>query len=107
MQNENRAAVIGDGDSVSLFKATGLDVFPIVNPFEAKDKIKELARLGYVVVFITEALAAELKQTLDKYKETPYPAIIPLPGAGGGTGFGMQGVREDLERAVGTNLLFK
>ena len=53
-----------------------------------------------------QALAAECKQTIEKYQEQVLPAIIQIPGVSGNTGMGVQGVKDSVERAVGSDILF-
>ena len=43
---------------------------------------------------------------MQKYKAQPYPAVLSIPGAGGSNGFGMQGLKKDVEKAVGVDILF-
>ena len=47
-------AVIGDKDSVMLFKAVGIDVFYETDGEKANRQIKQLAREGYGVIYLTE-----------------------------------------------------
>ncbi len=102
----NKIAVIGDKDSILAFKAIGVDVFPIKNSFDASETLKKLAR-NYAVIFITEEIAESISDIVDRYKVRPYPAVIPIPGAGGSTGFGMRGISKDVEKALGTDILSK
>ena len=55
-----RIAVIGDWESVMGFQALGLDTFPVTSPEEARDKIRELAKSDYAVIYLTERLAVAL-----------------------------------------------
>lgn len=98
-----KIAVIGDKDSILAFRAVGVDVYPIKNYFDAADVLKRLAR-DYAVVFITEEIAENIPEVLDRYKTRPYPAVIPIPGAAGSDGFGMMGITRDVEKAVGVDI---
>ena len=106
MIKTGKLAVIGDRDSVLAFKAIGADVYSAKNGFEAGDILKELSKGDTAVIFITEQLAAELEETLKKLKTRPYPAVIPIPSAAGSNGFGLSGVKKDVEKAVGVDILF-
>ncbi len=101
----NRVAVIGDKDSVLAFRALGVDVFDAKNPTEAGERLKRLAR-DYSVIFITEDIAVEIADVLKRYKTRPYPAVIPIPSANGSNGFGMAGLSKDVEKAIGSDILF-
>lgn len=100
----NKIAVIGDKDSILAFKAVGADVYPIKNNFDAADTLKKLART-YAVIFITEEIAEEIEDIVNRYKARPYPAVIPIPGAQGTDGFGMKGISKNVEKALGTDIL--
>lgn len=101
-----KIGVIGDRDSVLGFKAVGLDVFPCSQSDEAKKVLHQLAKGEYAIIYITEKLAAELTEDIDKYKDSRLPAIIPIPGKEGASGTGMDNVRKSVERAVGADILF-
>ena len=45
------------------------------------------------MIYITEAMAAELEGLIEKYKENLLPAIILIPGVSGNTGAGIKGVK--------------
>lgn len=101
----NKIAVVGDKDSVLAFKAIGVEVFSVNGFFEAREIVKKLAR-DYAVIFITEEIAKELTSLTDRYKARAYPVIIPIPSAAGTTGYGMEGIKKDVEKAIGADILF-
>ncbi len=98
-------AVIGDKDSVLAFKAIGLDVFPADGEDAANDTLKRCAR-SYSVIFVTEQIAKQTETLLKRYKARPYPIVVPIPSAEGYTGFGLQGIKSDVEKAIGADILF-
>ena len=100
-----KIGVMGDHDSIYGFAALGFDVFP-VEGYEAKRKLKELAESDYAVIYITEKLAKELHEQLDKYRDELLPAIIQIPGVSGNTGEGIRDVHLSVEKAVGSDILF-
>lgn len=102
----NKIAIIGDKDSILAFKAIGVEVFPIKNAFDASETLKKLAR-DYAIIFITEEIAESISEVVMRYKTRPYPAVIPIPGASGSTGYGMLGIHKDVEKAIGTDILNK
>ena len=101
-----KIAVVGDYDSIYGFATLGLDTFPVSGRKETEEKLEELAGSGYGIIYITEALAAECKKTIDKFQEQLLPAIILIPGVFGNTGEGVQGVKLSVEKAVGSDILF-
>lgn len=101
-----KIAVLGDRDSIYGFAALGLDVFPVTEATEGARRLRELAEGEYAVVYITEALAAQLENELDRYRTTRLPAIIPIPGISGNTGMGIRMVKKSVEQAVGSDIIF-
>lgn len=101
-----KIAVVGDYDSIYGFAALGLDTFPVTDRKEAEEKLERLAGSGYGIIYITEAVAAECKHVIEKFQEQILPAVILIPGVSGNTGQGIQGVKDSVEQAVGSDILF-
>jgi V/A-type H+-transporting ATPase subunit F len=102
-----KIGVVGDKDSVLFFKAIGMDVYPVVES-ETEDNRKlvdRLAREDYGIIFITEQIAETIKETVDRYNNRPVPGIILIPSGQGSLGIGLQRVKDNVERAVGINIL--
>lgn len=102
----NKLAAVGDKDSVLGFKAIGIDVFPIMDDEETARTIFRLAKAGYAVIFITEQAAEGAKDMIARYASQAYPAIIPIPSSSGGTGLGMRQLKQNVEKAIGADILF-
>lgn len=100
-----RIAVMGDYDSIYGFGAVGMDIFPVATAEEGRKVLKTLAKNDYGIIYITELLASEIEQEIDRYREEKIPAIILIPGVYGNTGKGMDGVSRSMEQAVGSNIL--
>ena len=90
-----KIAVIGGRDTVMGFKALGLETYPAADGAEAGRILKSLTRDNddYAIIYI------------DKFKDSPTPAIILIPGREGSIGLGQSALRAAVERAVGTNIL--
>lgn len=101
-----KIAVMGDYDSIYGLSAIGMDTFPVSTPEEGMKKLRTLAKSEYGIIYITEGLAAEIKNEIDRYSEMLLPAIILIPGISGNTGEGMKGVSKCVETAVGSDILF-
>lgn len=100
-----KVAVIGDRESVSGFKAIGMEIF---TPYETEESVALLKKLceseEYAVIFITEEYAVKCKEIIRKYEERTSPAIILIPGVRNNTGEGMLSVSQSVEKAVGSQL---
>jgi V/A-type H+-transporting ATPase subunit F len=92
--------------SIYGFAALGLDTFPVDDPEEGEKILKNLAAGDYAVIYITEALAAQLKHEIQRLKNQISPAVILIPGVSGNTGAGIEGVKANVEQAVGSDILF-
>lgn len=82
----HRLAVIGDIDSVVLFKAVGAEVFPVTSADEAGDVLVRLADEQYAIVCITEQFGDELLPLVERYSDRPAPAVVFIPSNKGSTG---------------------
>lgn len=99
-----KIGVLGDRDSVYGFGALGLRVFPVEEAEEGARLLRRLAEEGYAVLYVTEALCAQLPEELERLRERPLPAVVPIPGVAGNTGMGLEQVKRSVEQAVGSNI---
>ena len=44
-------------------------------------------------------------EELDRLREAPLPAVVPIPGISGNTGLGLRQVKRSVEQAVGSDIL--
>ena len=104
-----KIAVMGAPDTVIGFKALGLDTFPVREAEEARKILRRLTRAEgedeYAIIYLEENLAKSLAPEIDKYKDSPSPAIILIPGKDGSLGLGRTALTAAVERAVGANIL--
>ena len=101
-----KIGVIGDKDTILGFKVLGISVFPTTDAKEASSIIRKLAKENFAIIFITEQLAKDIKETIDEYKQSVMPAIILIPNNQGTLGLGMNGVKKSVEKAIGADILF-
>lgn len=97
---------MGDRDSIYGFASLGLDIFPVSDSETGARTLRSLAERDYAVIYITEALAKELEPELERYREAPLPAVIPIPGVRGNIGMGIRMVKKSVEQAVGSDIIF-
>ena len=104
-----KIAVIGGPDTVIGFKALGLDTFPVREASEAHRLFRELTKPDrpdeYAIIYLEENLAEALKTDIDRFKDSPSPAVILIPGKDGSLGLGQSALQAAVERAVGVNIL--
>ena len=102
-----KIAVIGGRETVLGFKALGLDTFPASDAAEASGILRSLTRdsQDYAIIYIEENLAGQMSHEINKFKDSPTPAIILIPGRDGSLGLGQSALKAAVERAVGTDIL--
>ena len=102
MAKTYQIAVVGDWESVMGFRALGLSTYPVD---EAKKTIHDLAKADCAVIYLTEQLAKDMPDVLERYKDDLRPAIILIPGREGSLGIGRDNIQRAIERAVGADIL--
>ncbi len=100
-----KIGVVGDKDSVLAFKALGIDVYPVNDVEEARKTVDTMAARKYGVIFITEQVAQDLEETIERYNREMLPAIILIPSNQGTLNIGMKRISDNVEKAVGVNIL--
>jgi V/A-type H+-transporting ATPase subunit F len=59
----------------------------------------------YAVVFVTEQVAQGIEETIERYTKQMLPAVILIPSNQGTLNIGMQQINDNVEKAVGVNIL--
>ena len=102
---EGKLAIVGDGDSITVFKAAGVAAFPAESAEKARDILRRIAK-DFQVIFLTEELARSLGDFLKRFDEAPYPVVLSIPSKNGSTGYGIEQMKSAMERALGVDILF-
>lgn len=100
-----KIAALGDKNSIYGFASLGITIFPVEESIQAVKTLRNLAETGYGVVFITENIASQIQNEINRYNDEALPAIIPIPGVYGNTGLGTEQVSSFVERAVGSDIV--
>lgn len=100
-------AVLGDRESILIFKAFGVDVFAIEekDTFGNQKLINRLAKEGYAIILITEQAALHLQDALEHYKKQVTPSILLIPSGEGSLGLAEKRMKQHVERAVGVDIV--
>lgn len=101
----HKIAVVGDKDSILPFKILGFNVFPCHEVQTARKMIDELAEDEVGIIYVTEAIASQIPETIRRYDAEISPAIILIPNHKGSLGIGKSRIQENVEKAVGQNIL--
>lgn len=100
-----KTAIVGNGDGIMVFKASGVSTFPTEDEKKAREIIRKIAK-EYQIIFITEDLAKKLQEFLKRFDEEAYPVIVSIPSGTGSEGYGMEVLKTTMERALGVDILF-
>lgn len=118
MSNTYSIAIVGNKDTILGFKALGLETHDANTAEEATkilydlaaqeiivDKNKDESQPKFAIIFITEDLAMQIsKDDYKKLGKQAIPAIIPIPGSTGTTGYGLKRIGKMVEQAVGSDI---
>ncbi|MBR1867010.1 MAG: V-type ATP synthase subunit F [Clostridia bacterium] len=102
---QGKTAIIGNGDGVLAFKAGGVDAYSAPDAVKARELLRKLAKT-YKVIFITDDLAKELNDLILRMNEQAYPVVVPVPSEKGSNGYAVERMKEQMERALGVDILF-
>ena len=102
--NAVKSAAVGEASSIVLFGAAGVRTKEANTVEEAEKAVASLVREGCTVIFLSERLAQKMPETLEKYRQSAYPLILPIPDRAGATGYSMEKIRENMEKAIGTDI---
>lgn len=100
-------AVIGDRDSILCFRAIGVQTCPVSDPAEARAAVRRLLGEKVSVIFITEQIAAGLKDLIDELAARTLPSVVLIPNNQGSLGLGMERIHQTVTRAVGADIFGK
>lgn len=96
---------IGDQDSILPFKLFDFDICTVKDKQTIRQQIDEMAQKEYGIIYITEEFAQLVPETIKRYEERMLPAIVLIPNYEGSLGIGRSLIQEQVERAVGQNIL--
>ena len=102
---KGKMAIIGDGDSVMAFVSGGIDAYSVSDVENARAVLKNIAK-SYQIIFITDVLAKEIDDLINKYLTSPYPIILSVPSKNGSNGYGIGELKKCMEKALGVDILF-
>ncbi len=102
-----KIAVVGDKDSILGFRTIGVDTFPVTSGDAALETLKKLVSENYGVIFITEELASGMQDVINELHKRYLPTVVLIPNSKGTKGIGIQQIKENVEKAIGADILFR
>lgn len=110
-------AIVGPKDTILGFKALGLKTFNALTTEEAVKVLYELKKETitdektgeskplYAIIFVIEDLMTEMEDSdYKKLSQDALPAIVPVPGTKGATGYSLKRIGKMVEQAVGSDI---
>jgi V/A-type H+-transporting ATPase subunit F len=99
-----KIAAFGEKDIMLIFKAIGIEIFPINKNLKPEEQLEKLVKEGYAIIFITENVALEVNAVIKKYMNRTLPSIVVIPGLGKKENFAIELLRQSVVRAMGVDL---
>ena len=112
-----KLAIVGTPEAVAGFALLGVESHPARTTEEAVETLLQLKKImqvddrgvernAYAIIFVTEDLASGIAPEDErKLARGALPAIVPLPSHQGSTGYGLEKLKQTVERAVGSDIL--
>lgn len=100
-----KIGVVGNRDAILPFRMIGFQTFPVSTGQEATNTLRKLAHSDYGIIYLTEDMAAEIPETLAYYDSQVSPAVILIPTHKGKTGLALKRLQDNVDKAVGQNIL--
>lgn len=102
-----KIAILGSPQAILGFKALGVVPFPVTDKEEGIEALEKVKQGEYAILLVTEDWAEKLDEPLAEIKTMTLPAVTILPSQLGSRGAGEKELRKIVERAVGSDILFK
>lgn len=102
-----KIAMIGGKTSTSGFKALGIETFPVEGISRAREVWRRIDPERYGIIFVTEPLAEILGPEIESMAARKFPVVSIVPSVSGSRGAIEGEIRELVERAVGTDMVFR
>jgi V/A-type H+-transporting ATPase subunit F len=106
-----KVAAFGESDVMLIFKAAGIDVFPLAGGIEeideAEEKLRQLILEGYGIIFMTETIALKLDHLVKEYANEALPSIVVIPGLGKRNNYAVKNLRRSIIKAVGADIMME
>ncbi len=114
--DKHKIAIVGPKDAILGFQALGLEAHSALDTEQALETLQKLVKTkigsedssvpAYAIIFIIEDLATGINHDeMKKLSSAALPAIIPIPGPKGTTGYGLKRISKIVEQAVGSDIL--
>ena len=102
-----KIALMGNRDTIIGFKLLGISLFPTTEREEAIEILDKLVKENYAVIFVTEDMACQIFEEIEKLQKTSFASITIIPSKLEKKCSGLKILRGNIEKAIGTDILFR
>ncbi len=100
-------AIIGEGDSIAVFKAFRFETFPCSSRDEVARSLGEIKGRDFSILYITEPVARMAFDLIEEWGKAPQPLVCLIPDHRGSMGLGFERTRKAAIKAMGTDRVIK
>jgi len=102
-----KIALMGNRETIIGFKLLGLSIFPVNKKEESVEILNKLVKEEYAVIFITEEIGCQIIEEIEILQKTSFTSITIIPGKSEKKYLGLKILRNNIEKAIGTDILFR
>ena len=100
-----KIAVVGNRDAILPFRLIGFQTYPVTSRKKRSIPCENSVGENFGIIYLTEDIAQAIPDTVAFYDQQLTPALILIPTHRGTTGLGQQRIRDNVEKAVGQDIL--
>ena len=100
-----KIAVVGNRDAILPFRLIGFQTYPVTEPQEAINTLRKLSQGKLRDYLPDRGYCSGYSRYSGFYDQQLTPALILIPTHRGTTGLGQQRIRDNVEKAVGQDIL--
>lgn len=100
-----KVGVIGGKDDVMPMRSLGWHVEYCEDALQARAALEEMVRNGFGIIYLTEFLAKDMMEVVEKYDSALLPIITIIPSHGQNEGIAKQRASGFVSKAIGKNIL--
>jgi len=104
MSDFKEMAVVGDRDTIDIFKPFGVVGFDTDGDKSLEDILEVALSSNFGIVWVTEDIYKRTSHIIKEKKGKTFPAVSIIPGLPGTKGIGLENLRQAVIRAVGVEL---
>jgi V/A-type H+-transporting ATPase subunit F len=102
-----KIALVGNRDTIIGFKLLGVSLFPITSKDEAVEVLNKLVKEEYATIFVTEDIAGQIVEEIESLQKISFASITTMPAKLEKKHLGLKILRRNIEKAIGTDILFR